>query len=490
MNPESPAKRPSRRHRKKRSALDGGDPAHGPPHSDENANLDAPPANTTATHPPVTSSIGDPLTPSPKVGAATSAPGRCQKKLIDLYDSDLTVVSINTPVHSLEHVPSHDQRERDQHPPFVVCREYESTGSCRRGNECSNVHGVMSADPPPKLVHVNLLCETLESARYPRLSPGAILCIMAPNGRPPAQEVASEFIFVTQGSTMSSLVENSTSHKPLSHCAHFYFNRVCNRGADCSFIHVVSIGDARITTTAAPSPPSSRRQQKLKPSPATATMAVGQPTHSNLSHVDPEHHHSVHDLPLIEISRASPQEPEAQVDLPIEAQQVVQRPGASASLMRTVHERDRGLLGSPPNPSPATSEPLQEIPGSLHGSFACTSNTTPPTVEEAYEGEPRLRGLTPTTSRNATPKRSDSFRSTSSVLQLPRSPSLRSVTVGCKTLLFATVAAGAQPKDKDGCSPSASDTAGSDAGGSVTTPVGFRHNPYGPPSRNATPTTD
>jgi hypothetical protein len=436
----------------------------------------------------------------------TAAAG-CQKKHIDLYDPDLTEVCINALVSSLVYVPSHDRRERTQQPPYVLCREFVLKSSCALGDECIFVHGSMTEASSlsaslPKPIHVNLKYASLERARYPRLPPGDSLTVMAPNGRPPGTQVASDFVFATQGSLLRNDESRMASRKPLSHCAHYYFNRVCNRGANCSFIHVVCIANADDADEDADVLAGTASVLRMLARPPTANHQQPQQDHPSAD-LQQQQLHNAGDVPVIKISRASP------IRKPLPGSSVQHHMDPQSQTM--VHQSSQHLLTllAPPQPnvspddrahslfltqggitSPSTLSGndsvvfLDGAPPSLHGSFA-TSNATPSTL--GGDDEQFNRGLTPGSSRPATPHRCDSFRS-----QPPKSPILRAVTVGSKTLLFAPVA---QPKDKDGSSPAGSvEGIGGGSDGNVeaaTTPVSFRHNPYGTPSsRNVTPTMD
>jgi hypothetical protein len=485
----------TRRNRKRQQRLDGFKSKAQDSHSNDDVALPTTTASVVALCGSGAPSVrGQSPTPvltqqQPQHGVAAG----CQKKHIDLYDPDLTEVCINTLVSSLAYVPSHDRRERTQQPPYVLCREFVEQSSCALGDECIFVHGSMTEASSlsaslPKPIHVNLKYANLESARYPRLPTGETLTVMAPNGRPPGTQFMSDFVFATQGSLLRNDESRVASRKPLSHCAHYYFNRVCNRGADCSFIHVVCIANDDTDEDAG----------VLAGTASVLRMLARPPTANNQQQ---QQHHNAGDVPVIKISRASPihkplpgnstqhhMDPQPQTMGHPSSQHLLTllaAPPANVSPDDRAHSLflAQGGITSPSTLSGNDSVVfLDGAPPSLHGSFT-NSNATPTLSGDEDQFN---RGLTPGTSRPATPHRCDSFRS-----QPPKSPIMRSVTVGSKTLLFAPVA---QPKDKDGSSPAGSVEGG---GGSdvyvegATTPVSFRHNPYGTPSsRNVTPTMD
>eukprot|EP01084_Bolivina_argentea_P063023 115129_1 len=61
---------------------------------------------------------------------------------------------------------------------------------------------------------------------------------MAPNNRAPSQLVPSEMVIVTRGA-----LQRHSGKGPLSHCAHYFYNRMCNRGDRCGFLHCAFIDE-------------------------------------------------------------------------------------------------------------------------------------------------------------------------------------------------------------------------------------------------------
>ncbi|ORC92725.1 zinc finger protein family memeber [Trypanosoma theileri] len=185
---------------------------------------------------------------------------------VEVYAPDFTSV-ISLPASSILHRP----------PPslgvsrLVLCRKYipGRPDSCWKGSMCKFVH----ADPtgaPRSPIHVNYSWNSVERCTYPHLPPGEMILVLAPNGRQPAETFPSERVLVTRGSL------NRKSHVgPLSRCAHYYFNRLCNRGEDCNFIHTMHVDPnvdvdfkrAPASTTIAPI---KRRGSRTKTTSSTA----------------------------------------------------------------------------------------------------------------------------------------------------------------------------------------------------------------------------
>lgn len=177
---------------------------------------------------------------------------------VEVYDPDfLHVISVAS--DKILHTP---------HPSLgvsrlVLCRNFSidnPQSSCAKAETCKFVHADTSgAKRHP--IHVNYAWRSEDLVQYPRLPAGETLLVLAPNERPPAEEIPSERVLVTRGSLMRKEHDG-----PLSHCAHYYFNRMCNRGERCNFIHSVLIDPNASDLQRAPAPttiaPAPRQQQQ------------------------------------------------------------------------------------------------------------------------------------------------------------------------------------------------------------------------------------
>jgi hypothetical protein len=139
------------------------------------------------------------------------------------------------PTQSLVHLPP----ARLNITRLVFCRNYAPGDhqSCNMGDGCKFVHAdvdfrTLEAHP----IHVKYSWRHEDVCTYARLPAGEVLRVTAPNNRPPVEEIASERVLVTRGS-----LRRQEGGGTLSHCAHYYFNRMCNRGERCNFIHVVHV---------------------------------------------------------------------------------------------------------------------------------------------------------------------------------------------------------------------------------------------------------
>ncbi|KAG5481420.1 hypothetical protein LSCM4_07132 [Leishmania orientalis] len=170
------------------------------------------------------------LAPDSHVKSADSLTGRGD--FVSVYDSDFeTLLSI--PASQVLHLPNPSLGVSR----LVLCRKFtlEDPRSCSKGDMCKFVHA--DTRKVSRLsIHVNYAWRSLDLCTYPRLPAGDEITVLAPNERPPSEVIPSERILVTRGST--SWREHTA---PLSHCAHYYFNRMCNRGTRCNFIHAVHV---------------------------------------------------------------------------------------------------------------------------------------------------------------------------------------------------------------------------------------------------------
>jgi hypothetical protein len=87
--------------------------------------------------------------------------------------------------------------------------------------------------------HLNIAWATLEEVPYARLAPGRSIVVFAPNVRSPAEVLPSERIIATRSTRRLPL-----DYAPLAHCAHYHYNRRCNRGSQCGFVHAVRLANA------------------------------------------------------------------------------------------------------------------------------------------------------------------------------------------------------------------------------------------------------
>ena len=100
--------------------------------------------------------------------------------------------------------------------------------------------------------------------------------MLAPNQRAPMEGVRSEYVLVTKGSASAE-----SGSGAMSHCAHYYFNRVCNRGPACQFIHRVHIDPTAKPNQRAPAPravPGSRGSPFSTKKVASFPGSIGGPT--------------------------------------------------------------------------------------------------------------------------------------------------------------------------------------------------------------------
>lgn len=185
-----------------------------------------------------------------------------QDDFVDVYDSSFTEL-LHIPAEKVYHRPS----AASGVTRLVLCRNYQVGGglgalntTCAKGDQCKFVHADTS-DASRHSIHVNYVWKNLDAYPYPRLPAGDQLLVFAPNQRPPVESIPSERVLVTRGAL-------SWKEHPLamSHCAHYYFNRTCNRGERCNFIHSVYLD------------PTSEEAFKRAPAPSTVAPAGAEET--------------------------------------------------------------------------------------------------------------------------------------------------------------------------------------------------------------------
>ncbi|KEG08557.1 hypothetical protein DQ04_06921030 [Trypanosoma grayi] len=157
--------------------------------------------------------------------------------MIEVFDPNFKYMYM-VPSHLVVHTPPTPARLGVSR--LVACRNYVpgNEGSCTKEERCRFVHAdvdfeTLEAQP----VHANYIWRHEDLCTYSRLPPGCELDVLLPNNRQPAERIPSERILVTQG----ALPPSKGKARPLSHCAHYYFNHLCIRGESCSFIHAVCV---------------------------------------------------------------------------------------------------------------------------------------------------------------------------------------------------------------------------------------------------------
>ncbi|PWU92881.1 hypothetical protein C4B63_34g364 [Trypanosoma cruzi] len=177
---------------------------------------------------------------------------------------------------SVEYLKMNEARGAQSRFRFQLCKRYLNK-RCTRGANCQYIHTHLV--PPPTSVHVNenvisaAVVEGLEMPPevlrggnnkhgYPTMPSGVIFRVFPPNqGKSVPQLIPSEMILRTAGAsnvysvfaypgtgkardmlttetadTSGSESGNLTNVKA-RHCAHFQFNKMCNLGESCNFIH-------------------------------------------------------------------------------------------------------------------------------------------------------------------------------------------------------------------------------------------------------------
>ena len=162
---------------------------------------------------------------------------------IDVYGSGFANV-LSVASRDIRHMPA----AAPNVSRLVLCTNYnDAVGpqSCPMGHRCKFVHADLRR-AVERQIHVNYAWRKLEDVKYARFDAGDSLHVAAPNSKVPTDVMDSDMVLRTK-----ALV---SKRRPLSHCAHYYFNRTCNLGAECQFIHAVFIDPAAKDHQRAPVP--------------------------------------------------------------------------------------------------------------------------------------------------------------------------------------------------------------------------------------------
>lgn len=188
---------------------------------------------------------------------------------IEVYAPD-TKTLYSVPLHNVFHQGSPSDKGR-----FLVCRTYSNAieagvspsevTACAMGNHCRFVHiDVPLSQLKGDVIHVHYVYRSEECCSYESLSKAMIrehadvpknviedfgILVYGPNNREPVERIRAARLLLTGGSRYAFECATNPKRLPggqivdqprVCHCAHYYFTQTCNRGSNCSFIHVIS----------------------------------------------------------------------------------------------------------------------------------------------------------------------------------------------------------------------------------------------------------
>merc|ERR1712000_114074 len=127
-----------------------------------------------------------------------------------------------------------------------LCPYFEATtpgavaNSCPHSQEaegCKYIHASL-ARATKHDIHINYLWKNLSDVKYERFAPGQMFNVAPPNETVLLDVIPSELVIKTKA--FDGHNNNNNGKRVISHCAHYYYNRTCNRGSRCCFVHAVS----------------------------------------------------------------------------------------------------------------------------------------------------------------------------------------------------------------------------------------------------------
>lgn len=156
---------------------------------------------------------------------------------VSVYDATLTnyfqvpsenVIPTHGAIRYIEHYNEFGPYSRFR---FQLCNNFQR-GRCQNGAACTYIHAAAAPETAQK-IHMN------NGTVYDTLPAGVVFPLFC-RGHQRPQLIPSEYILVTKGAVdvYHAIIEGNPSNiqRP-QHCAHFQFKKMCNRGADCGFIH-------------------------------------------------------------------------------------------------------------------------------------------------------------------------------------------------------------------------------------------------------------
>jgi hypothetical protein len=136
----------------------------------------------------------------------------------------------NSQIKNLQLCPNFDAKEEDV---AAAASSSSYSPSCVNGAACKFAHARLDKAQRQE-IHVNYAYATLDDVCYESFPlPSQILQVAPPNASVATDEIPSHLVLKTAAL--------QSSRRVISHCAHYFFNRVCNRGPECYFIHAISL---------------------------------------------------------------------------------------------------------------------------------------------------------------------------------------------------------------------------------------------------------
>ncbi|KAH9589391.1 hypothetical protein LSM04_007978 [Trypanosoma melophagium] len=237
-----------------------------------------------------------------------SSPKTVTASHLEVFDPGFKFMYL-VPSHLVVHTPP----ARLNISRLVVCRNYTpgKEHSCVKEENCRFVHANVDYDKlQAQSVHVNYIWRHEDICTYKRLPAGDVLEVVSCNGRKRTDLIPSERILLTR----RAFSHQDPNGSPLSHCVHFYCNRMCNRGENCNFIHAIYV-DPTITRDfqRAPAQPIQRFNVNNRSSRTeTSDSPISWENHFTPSS---PHHGSLH--PMRRSLPPTPSQPTVPVTLPM-----------------------------------------------------------------------------------------------------------------------------------------------------------------------------
>jgi uncharacterized coiled-coil protein SlyX len=262
------------------------------------------------------SPAGDTLADAAAAAAAAAVSGGAREGEVQVYTSGFDRV-LNLPRKAIKHLPPANLNVTR----LVICTNYDPRAAapdqtCPMGDRCKFVHADVAAsrDHP---IHVNYAWRSLEEVTYERYPPGEALTVAAPNSK-----MASE---VYEPHTLLKTRALASSRRPLSHCAHYHFNRTCNLGHECRFVHAVFVDPNAKEHQRAPIATIRHQMKSQDPSPPGARPTMPQQQQQQQQQTPSPHATGLPPAAHVALAQQQQQQQQQTFMLPMQQQQQQQQ---------------------------------------------------------------------------------------------------------------------------------------------------------------------
>ncbi|RNE98361.1 uncharacterized protein Tco025E_09235 [Trypanosoma conorhini] len=143
---------------------------------------------------------------------------------------------------SREYIKMYNEHGDNFKAKFKLCERMLTCGECSLGESCDDIHAIRNDlwNMESTTTHI---AEPEQLSHYSRLPANVTVRAFEQNSKDSFVDYPGDQVLLTLGSLQylaAFEAEGAIPKKKMQHCAHFRTNRLCRRGEDCRFLHIVT----------------------------------------------------------------------------------------------------------------------------------------------------------------------------------------------------------------------------------------------------------